>query len=420
MAIYKPGRLRRTLNKIGLAVPTFGFYCEQLGTLYDDDIHSVVITRGKSGRGGGYNPTLLEISVRGKYSAAIAGKEGRFFIRDLQADPLGAVVGKTGATIARRFTGRVGQTTVEDTGKIYTTTIGAASWLAQMNYSTASFDPLVGHNLNTVIRGISHASDPNRGINMVPVGTTEETISQPRDPVTFRDGIGPYAQDLGILLQETREGVTRILPTLWRIGDVKDRLATELPLIRSQAISPAVWEQLNESPGLKVDYTITNDTGGVATRTAETENTSGENRETQAVDWSFIQVPTVDNQLYREAYGRVFEANTRQFKIPSVTVDLLRLIGSDKPYHRQQAGQLLALEAGDPVFFSGDWPAELRGVQMAEGITETINSEQWTMELSLVPYAQALGDTPAPVVPGRVWDSMIGSWDQENRKWDEV
>lgn len=419
MPTYKPGRLYRVLGKVTSYRSLFGMYSEPLGTLYDADIHSLVMHRGKEDRGGGSFPTTLEATVKGQYSSSVAGENVRVFLRDEPAVAVAAHCGTTAEAIKQRFAGRMGQTDVEDTGKRFTTTFGAASWLAQMNYSPVYFAPPAGMSVVSALAYLAHSDEPNRGINMVLHGDAGKIATD--QPLTlFKDGVGKYAEDIGILLQERRNGETHIMPLLYRKGLATTQVATTLPLTRSQAISPAKWEQRNERPAVRIEYLVTNAEGGPARRVAEVANTTGEIRETEELDWTYIQVTDVDNQLYREAYGRVLQSSTRQFTVPSVTIDLLHLIGSSKDYHHKQAGQLLALEHGEPVYFSADWPAPLRGVHFAEGINETVDADTWTLELSLVPYAHAMGDTPTPTVPGRTWDSLAGTWNQQTQKWNQL
>lgn len=416
MATHRPGRLRRTLTPIIGTMWAFLLYSDPLGGIYDPDIHTVSIRRGKSERGGGSHPSTLEVAIRGQYSAAVAGNNVRFTMREPAADLLGAYLGVEGSVIAPRYVGRLGQTAVEDTGRRFSTTYRAASWIAQMNYSPKHSTPVGNTPLNTVIAGLLNADQPLRGIkpSFYP---PFDLLAATEPPTTYKDGINKYATDLGTLLQETRNGQTKVLPLRNRANTAQFGLGKALPLTRSQAISPANWEQSNERPAVRIEYTITNANGGKAVRVAEIANPTGELVETVSIDWSYVKVMDVDSAPYREAYARVLSSGTRIFKVPSVTVDLLYLIGSKKQYHRDQAGQLLALEAGDPVYFSGDWPAALQGVHFAEGITETINSEEWKLELSLVPYAHAVGDTPSPVVPAKVWDSAGNTWDNETKRW---
>lgn len=419
MAIFKPGRLRRTLDPIIGAMFMFGVYSEPLGGFYDDVIQSVTIHRGKSGRGGGSNPSTLEITMTGRYTTAAAGNNIRFFIRDPAAALLATHLGGNATAITARYTGRLGKSSVEDTGKRFASTFMASSWISQMNYSTVKYTPLAGATVLSAIAGFTQAQEPLRGIEMHTFGASD-LVARTDDPQTFKDGISKYAADIGILMQETRDGKTNVFGHLWRYDQAAAKAATELPLTRSQAISPATWEQSNERPPVIVNFKITNSSGGPAVRTVTLPNPTGELRETIDVDWSHVQVLVTDNQLYREAYALAYESSDRLYKVPSVTIDLLYLIGSPSSYHRQQAAQLLALEAGDPVFFSGDWPTPLLGVHFAEGITETITSESWTLELSLLPMSHAIGNKYTTPIPARVWESATYPWNNETRKWDQA
>lgn len=417
MAATRPGRLYRTLRPIiGGDSSIFILQSAPLGDILDTGIHSVSINRGTSGRAVGSVPATMEIDIRGQYSAAVAGSNVRFLLRSFAATKLAAHLNADATNIQTRFTGRLGQTTVTDTGRRFSTVYRAASWITQMNYSPRHYAPKAGQALNTVLAGLLNAEQPLRGIKPS-FHPPFDTLAVTEAPILFREGIQRYAADLGTLLQETRDGRTKVLPLLSRMATARAQVSTQLPLTRSQAISPATWEQRNERPATKVEYTVTNSAGAVSTRLAEVVNPTGELIETETVDWSYIKVPDVDSGPYREAYARVYASNNRQFTVPSVTVDLLYLIGSSKQYHRDQAAQLLALEAGDAVYFSGDWPNPLQGVQFAEGITETIGPEEWKLELSLVPYAHVVGDAPSPVVPPKVWDSAGNTWNNETKKW---
>lgn len=417
---FKPGRLRRVLDPIVSAGNyAFAMFSTSLGGLYEDTIEEINIYRGKSGRGGGSFPAVLEIRLRGRYSAAAAGENVRVFLRDSAADAIAAHCSTTRDAIKTRYTGRLGVTSVADTGKTYSTTFGASSWIAQMNYSPVHYAPTAGQSIGAAIAGLCQASDPLRGITVTQLGSFDK-IATNQPNTLFKDGVGKYAEDIGILMQETRDGVTRVFGHQYRADQVTIKGVTELPLMRSQALSPAEWKQPNERPGIVAEFTIVNASGGLTTRTASVANPGGELRETVEIDWSWFKENDVDNQAYREAYGRVYESTSRQFRMESITVDLLYLLGSPKQYHRQLAGQLLALEHGDPVFFSADWPSELEGVHFAEGIKETITSNTWELQLDLVPYAQAIGYAPSPVVPGRAWDSIPAPWDDMTIDWNHA
>lgn len=415
MAGYKPGRLARTLGLTG-AGSYFALYSSTVGGLYDDQIESVSIHRGKSGRGGGVHPSTLEITVKGMPALDATGSSVRFFLRETQAARLAARLGTTGPQIERRFTGRLGQVDVEDTGKRFTTTYGAASWITRLNYAPARSVPTAGQSVKRVIQDLLTLNRPTPLAGIIGSFHGDfDTLAETSEPVTFKDAISKYTDDLGILVRETRAGVSQVMSLPYRLDYAQRALPRSVPLTRSEAISPAKWEQRNEWPPVIVDYDVTNENGARVTRTAQIANYTAESPERRALDWSYIR-PTTD-QLYHHAYGMVYESNPRQYTVPSVKIDLLRLIASPQQYHRDQAGQLLGMEAGDPVYFSADWPSRLRGVHVAEGITETIGPDEWTLDLSLVPYSHAFGAAPAPEVPARSWESALYPWTDDPRPW---
>lgn len=417
MAIFKAGRLKRTLTGITGIAPLFALYSEPTGPIYDDDIHSVVIHRGKSGRGGGYQASTMEATVRGRIGATLSGENCRFFLRDSAAAALGTALGVDGTKLAMRYQGRVGKLSVEDTGKRYTTTVYAASWLARLLRAKRTTTPLTGQTISRVFTDVLNLANPPAGVTLTFAGTWD-TVARNQDPLTFSDALGKFGSDIGTYFREMRDGATQAWTLPYRGVRATAMAATNIPLTRSQAISPATWEQANEYPALTLNYKMTNTSGVIVTHTAEVA-TGDPLQETEEVDWSHIKSPD-DGQLYMEAYGRVYSSATRNYSIPSLTIDLLYLMGSDKQYHRDQAAQLLAMECGDPVYFSGDWLDPLRGVHFAEGITETIGPNEWTLTLSLVRYAHALGLPVQPTIRPRVWDSFTNQWNQETQKWNEA
>ncbi|MFJ2318452.1 hypothetical protein ACIOTN_17320 [Glutamicibacter sp. NPDC087661] len=417
---YTPGRLRRTLAPITADQLKFYMYSEPTGGIYEDEIESVSIFRGTDGRATGSNPSVMELTLTGQRLAKVSGHNIRFGLRESPASLLATHLGgsATGADIETRYTGRVGTTAINDRGTRSSTTYSAASWIAQMNYSPVHYTPTAGQYLHTVIQGLAHADEPLRGITLTSHGNLPN-IATTDSPQLFKDGIGKYAADLGVLMRETRDGRTQVMGHEYRYTMAMNRLSSAIPLIRSEAISPADYEQPNERPGAIVQFKVTNENNLVSTRTAETTNPNGELRETVERDWSYIKVTNTDNQPYREAYAQVYESNNREFRIPKIKIDLLYLIGSNSDYHKQQAAQLLALEAGDPIFLSGDWATALGGIHFAEGIRENITPDEWSLELSLVPIAQAIGYTGTSV-PAKAWDSAVHPWDSETREWNQA
>lgn len=416
MTFTRPGRLYRALP-FAIGRPLFAFFSPDT-QLYDDAISSVVITRGADSRGGGLAPSIMEITVPGTMSPAINGSLVRFFMREVPAERLGAIVGKTGAQISSRYQGRAGAVAMDDQGDRYTTTLAASSYTQQMLSSPRTSRPLAGQTIARVLNDAFGTLDGSviAGITFGTYGTYDRLAVSEDSPIRFRDVISTYAEDLGILIRETRAGETQAFTSTYRRDLALGSQLTSMPhLTRAQVLTPAKWSQRNELPGLRINYSITNADGAVSVRTAEITTNLGM-LEAVDVDWSHIRGDDT-LQTFLEAYGRVQERSARHFRLESVTIDLLRLIDSDSEYHRQQAGNLLMLEAGDPIYLSGDWPAQVQGVHFAQQIKETISGDEWTLELSLYPIAQVLGVT-SPPVPARVWDSLRYPWDTESRTWN--
>lgn len=402
----------------------FAFNTDQ-GVFYEDDIERVVIRRGKSGRGGGLHPSTMEVTVRGLLSPTIAGTNARFFIREVPAERIAAHLGGnfSGPTIAMRCTGRAGTLDVEDRGLSFSTTVATASWTARMLRRVSRVTvPMPNQSPADVIMDAVGVTDPNppAGLSFSSHGPFD-LVATEQPAINFRDAVVKFGSDIGVCLLETREGATKVASLPYRAADASTKGLTWLPLVRSQAIAPGQWQQVNDAPAIKFQYRIKNATSGnTVVRTIEVQNWDP-TYETVEVDWSYLKSDSsgTSGQSYQEGYGRVYESSTRSYTLPSITVDLIYLMGSDKSYHRQVASQLLAMESGDPVFLSGDWPTLLQGVHFAEGITESITPDSWTLELSLVPRSYVLGSGFKPEIKPRVWESASNRWSEDTRKWNE-
>lgn len=415
MSRTRPGRLYRLLPaSIGRSL--FGFYSPDL-QLYDGAISSVTITRGTDSRGGGLTPSIMEMDVPGAVTAALNGTQCRFFLREAPAAALGAIVGKTGAQISARYQGRIGAMQVKDDGTRFSTTLSASSYTAQMLLSPRSSRPTAGQTIARVLNDAFGVLDGTllTGITFGTYGTYDRVSKTEEDPIPFKDTISKYAAELGILIRQTRAGETQAFTSTYRRDlAVGPQLATMPHLTRAQVLAPATWQQSNEPPGARVEYTVTNENGAPVPRVAEITTNIG-TVETVEKDWSHVYADTL--QTYLEAYGIVHTRSARNYRLETITVDLLALITSEFDYHRQQAGNLLALEEGDPVFLSGDWPSPLEGVHLAQQITESITGDSWTLQLALYPIVQVLG-TITPRVPARVWAAANYPWSDDTRIWN--
>lgn len=416
----RPLRLRRVLRRAGVPGSVFSISSTTLGTLTDDNIHSLTIHRGKSDRGGGVHPATLEVATTGLRADPVHGENCRVQITNSAAAALEAHLGAPIAAedFAQRFNGRLAETHIEDTGKRFTTTFTASSWSSQYAYYRKKLAPIAGRTIDWFLSDIlsnNHWRVPEF------IGTFEY-IAKTDDPITASEAIDQYATDIGYLFQERRDGTTHVLTLEHREAHALDRLAKDLPFTRSQAISPATWHRTSMQPSKWLWVTITNENGNLAEYKVERANYPGF-REQDDVDWSHIRVRESGfsgSQPWREAHAEVNSTSPTLFQVPSITIDLLALIDSPYSYQRQQAAYLLRLQQGDPVFFSGDWPAWLHGVHFAEGISETITPTSWEIELSLVPWQSVTGNVIGPEVKPRVWRSAMHSWAQETKQWKDA
>ena len=422
MAAFKPGRLRRILTPItgdrGLLTVATASY-----TVNDDDVHSVSIARGNtSGRNTGYHPSTAEISITGRRDTYDTGEHLRVLLQTGAAEHLAAFLGISDyTTIRSRFVGRAGKIGIEDAGgDKFTTTLAGSGWLTQMNYSPHTFQPAHFAGVPGILRNMVDDGNAARNIdwsaNLGDIGVRKYGAAE--EPIKFKDGIGPYAEDIGIMVQERRDGTYRAWSHYSREAQAVAGLDVDYPLMRAHAIAPGSYEQANETPPRLVRYRLWNTEGQNVVREVELAHQTGQFREIEEIDWTAWEGRAGDSQLRREAYARARMSSDMLFTLPKITIDLLLLLRQNTTYSRRIARQALLLEAGEPVYLSGDWPPRIRGVHFAEGITETITSDSWVIELSLVPFPAAIGETIG-VVPAKAWDSALGRWDDESKEWNE-
>lgn len=409
-------RLERVLRKRGLKPPFFRARNVDFGTLTDEHITGAVMHRGKDGRGGGSNPSTLELGTIGLPGA----RSGTSLRLDLHPDALAtlaALLDVTPELIADRFYGRIGAHDVDDTGKRFATSYTAASWVAVLHSSRRLITPAAGQTLHSVIGAMTNYLDPLYGMNLHFHGDSD-LVAAAQEPTTFTDGLDKYVTEPGILMQERRNGETHVMPVSFRKDYALAVMPLLVPILRRQGIAPAAWRQPNEGIGLNIKYTFTNSQGVESTGSASSP-ADGRAKEQVEVDWSYIKTLSGNDQLFREAMGRVYEASPVGYRMPKLTIDLLHLLDNGSEYYVDLARQVLMLEAGNPVYLSGDWPYQVRGIHFAEGITETIGPNEWKFDLSLVPWAEVTGEAPSPEVPPRAWDSSTSTWDDDPLTWDQ-
>lgn len=415
----KPGRLYRKLD--WLPKPLFAVINNSTGNMYDDEISSVTINRGKSDNAGGVTPATMEVQL----GTNKVGKAGDIIALVINFGARNAIIAKLGgsaedsAYIAARFRGRLGRQTMEDRGdkKLPLNTMMAASWSAQLPYSPDVHTLPSGTNIYTLLERILRPSYLAARINVsrpdaTPLDSTFGDVTG-----KYSDLIGKFAGDIGILVRDTRSGDLEVLPMPYRREDALSRMATLPALTRSQALSPASWDQPNEQPATEyrlkyrdannVVKTIVTSPTGAVTGTAPVED----------LDWTYFRAYT---DQWRYVHGLRSSGFDDRFRLETVTIDLLELLSSPHKYHWQQALYVLKMQVGDPVYLGADWPNPLKGVHFAEGITERIDLDTWEVELHLIRFRELTGDEPTGTIPARVWEQAKYPWSTETREWGQA
>lgn len=407
MAWMIPGHLYRTLDKIGVPTPLLTITGDTFAVT-DDQITSVSIGHGGTDPSPGVQPSTCE-AVLQRPSWTKTGENFAVALTAAATSALSTHTGQSINSIRNRFTGRVGRQTNTDNAGRLVANMTAASWSAQLPRIRTSYFLPDGTGVHDALRFLC-SPDALPAISWMAYGD-DDILAEPIADATYKDTAGKLTADIGTLVRDTRDGTLEAWSLPYRETWAAQRLADRYPLTRSQAISPATWDQPNEDIPVKVRADWIDAAGNPYARS------SGGTPETivERHDWTHIQAQTGALDMHFEAL--VNQGWNRLFRLPTVTVDLLYLLSSPREYHRGQAGMLLALNAGDPIGLSGDWPEYLRGLHFVTGLTETITKDEWMLDLSLVPYSLVLGEN-SPTVPAMVWDSATYPWNTETRSWD--
>lgn len=412
--MIRPGRLHRTLDRLGISTPLIELAGESF-TITDDQISSVSISHGGTSPSPGIEPSTCEAVVQ----RTLWIKTGQNMTVKLSAAAAAAIAAHTGTIdadrIRDRYTGRIGAQSYTDRPDRLSIRFAAASWSAQLNRLRdvpRYFD--AGMPVNHVLRYLValHASLPeidwqSYGLVDTPWMSLEET--QPEG--TIDNLLTQLTSDIGVLVRDTRAGVLEAWPLHYRRYWAQQEHAFQYPITRSQAISPAEWSQPNENMSAKVSAQWIDADGQLAHFSSGGTEASIVERH----DWTFLRDSGDD--LYTHWRALVTQQWERVMRIPSVQIDLLALLASDSPYHRGQAGYLLSLNAGDTVQFSSDWYTDLQGFHVVTGIDEKITGNSWSMNLSLVPWMLVFGDR-GPSAPALTWDSAQYPWSDDTRNWN--
>lgn len=415
----KPSRL---WSKLGAKSPLFTVAVggDDPVALNDHSIRSINIHRGQDGPEAGPQDQTLEVAANSLFPV-MTGSSIRCRISLYGSNIITDMCGADPVKIRERFHGRLGKQTVEDESptKQFTTLFGSM-WQSQLRNTDFTVAETKGKSVSQMIRSLSNPTGV--GLPYLPATTTPSPngdygyVAEDGDPTDYSTGIDRWATKLNIYGQSLRNGSAQFLTVQNRYDMAIAGMSSKVPITRSQAISPASWEQPRENmPTIhRVRYV------GPDGPTWATFGEDPMNQKIKAVEYDVLYAKWLYEKQPRSiAWTEYQRDRTLGYRIPSVTIDMLRLLTSPVPYHRTQAKQLLELECGDPVYFSGDWSQSLRGIQFVSGMSESITPDGWEIELSLNSSEVTLGEF-SPEVPARIWESAPYPWDDETRKWNEA
>lgn len=411
----------RLWKKLGATQNLFRMWSEDdLADIGDDRIKQISISRGSSTPEYGQHVQTLEVQTTLGLGVH-TGKRVHIDLTTYAGNLLYSLCGALAAPTRPRFFGRIGKMTMDDVkpGQQHAT-IYAATWGAQLKNTAVKRQIAGGTPVADVVKylhspyGVGLRKVPNVA-TPAPIGTYGYTWDV-MEIDSFSDGIRKFVDDLGLYMHTLRDGNEVLTTTEYMWNQANAKLATTMPLTRSQAISPATWEQPAEDIPRQHWVTYKDGNGNNITN-GYGNDTDNPNLPRVEYDMSHIRWVNNDNQPNRAAWIGYTRDRDNGYTIPSITIDLLRLITSPIEYHRIQAAQLLDLQVGDPVFLSGDWNTTVRGMHFATGIDETITPDGWDLTLSIHPADTVVGQ-PTPIIPPRVWESAEWPWNDETRAWN--
>lgn len=423
-------KMSRLWKRLGLSEPLISVWTEHDSSfsLDDHDIASVTINRGAANGVFGAQEHTIEIQT----IVSRQVRTGYPIHCDLTASGeqhIESLLGSGTGDFRSRYFGRIGRQTADDNGGIadpsrWHTTLYGSKWQTQLRNSDRIGNQIDGvplmylfdHFMSPPIDGVPYLPQPDFPSPNQHYGQMVNDYELGEAHLTYSDFARKYLEAPGYYVQNTREGRDRILTIEKRWADATAGIETQLPLSRAQVLAPAQWDQPNEDRPHNHQVKFRDATGAVRTRTVGPAPNDVRIPVTEH-DVSYLQFPTDDQPVQMNRTRYADQRTDTGYRIPTLEIDLLRLIDSQNRADRIQAHQLLKLEMGDPVFLSNDWNPYLRGIHFATGITERITAAGWNLTLSLMPSGTVVGYWP-PEVPPRVWDSFQHDWKLETRWWD--
>lgn len=419
----------RLWKTLGATKPLFSISSEAdlVMDLDDEDITSITLTRGGSDQFGPQTHTLEVDTIR-----PLSPRTGNPIHCDLTpygASLIASKLSVRASFIQTRYFGRIGRQIAADHGGNgyevdLRTSFYASKWQSQLAHSDRlgnqingeSVYYLMDHFMNTGVDANDYQPAAEFPARAADYGRMSNSFDLSEAKITYSEFVSKYLTGPGYYVQNTRAGVDRVLTFKYRYDRALERLEQWMPLTRSQCLSPSQWDQPREDTPRKHKVYWT--------------DSDGQRSIVKGPDSNNVRIPTAEHDIsyirfydnyqpIRLAWAKYSEERLDLgYYVPSVKIDLLRLISSDIANDRMQARQILQMEMGDAIFLSGDWHPQVAGVMFATALKETINSDAWEVEISLSPSMPVLGDI-TPDVPPQVWESAMYPWDEEARKWND-
>lgn len=395
-------------------------------TITDRALTQISITRGQSGYSYGIQPSTMTFGVPRLYTSR-NNAHTVLTLSPWASEKIASLSGVPAELIRDRFYGRIGLQDSEDRGdkKRGLTTFSASSYSTLLRPTTRTYTVRNRTLVVNVIRQIlEHPQMPVR-LRTFPGsyggGEWDETYIEGTQEKTFSEIISDYADKQMILICERRDGQMHVQSLALREGYLRERASSRYAPLRSHTLAPATWTQSLEARSSHL-YLIERTASGIIRREwgsgTAIQTANDYPVESEEVDLTHVTRLTDNNDRVMRALN--YQKNIPIVQLGKVKFNITKMLKAEDWYTRRMAGELLRLEHGDAVYFSGDWQSEIRTPMIAQQIRESITPDGWEMEIELLHPAAVLGIHDIPAHPPRVWDQLTTEkWDTETKTWEE-
>lgn len=394
--------------------------------LTDRTITEISITRGQSGYSYGVQPATMTFGTPGLYTSR-NNAHVELSLTPWAAQHIANLTSMPAEAIQARFYGRVGLQDSEDNGdgRNSFTTFSASSYSSLLRPTTRTYTV---HNRTTIINVIRSILEHPRMANRLKTfpgsyaaGQWDETYIEGTEEKTFSQIISDYADKQLIFICERRDGQMHVQSLALREAYLKDRASSRYAPLRSHTLAPATWKQTVEARSSHLYILERRPTGIIRREWASGTAVQTQNDypvEIEEIDMTHIMRLTDNNDRVMTALN--YQKNFPRATLGKVKFNITKMLAAKDWYTRRMAGELLRLEHGDAVYFSGDWQAPIRTAMIAQQIRESITPDRWEMEIELLHPSAVLGIHEIPAHPPKIWDQLaLERWDEETMTWEE-